>query len=316
MKYFLSFDVYRRRFVRPLKTSQGSWALREGIIVQLTDDGGNWGWGEIAPLPWFGSETLAEALIFCQSWPGKIARTEIFKICDRLPACQFGFESALAALEKHNQLKEQIIDLSGLTYSWLLPAGEAALSHWKLAWQRGVRTFKWKIGVYSLQQEIQIFWELVAALPQGAGLRLDANGGLNKATVEAWFVAADQTGMVEFIEQPLPPEDFEKMLALSSTYATPIALDESVVTIAQMQSCYERGWRGIFVIKAAIAGSPRRWQQFCLETEIDVVFSSVFETAIGRQAVLQLAAQWGNPRRAVGFGVNQWFQDGCDVHAN
>jgi len=46
-----------------------------------------------------------------------------------------------------------------------------------------------------------------------------------------------------------------------------------------------------FVIKAAIAGSPSRLRQFCREHEIDAVFSSVFETAIGTQAALKLAVE-------------------------
>jgi O-succinylbenzoate synthase len=35
----------------------------------------------------------------------------------------------------------------------------------------------------------------------------------------------------------------------------------------------------------------------------------VFETAIARQAALQLAAELSNPKRAVGFGVNHWFDE-------
>ena len=97
------------------------------------------------------------------------------------------------------------------------------------------------------------------------------------------------------------------MLELSDRYSTPIALDESVATLNQLEDCYQRGWRGIFVIKVAIAGSPRRLRQFCREHEIDAVFSSVFETAIGRQAALELAAQLSLNHRAVGFGVNHWF---------
>ena len=74
-----------------------------------------------------------------------------------------------------------------------------------------------------------------------------------------------------------------------------------------MQACYEQGWRGIFVIKAAIAGSPSRLRQFLKTYQIDAVFSSVLETAIGRKAALKLAAELNHPHRAVGFGVEHWF---------
>ena len=99
------------------------------------------------------------------------------------------------------------------------------------------------------------------------------------------------------------------MLEMSAQYSTPIALDESVATLDELEDSYQRGWRGIFVIKAAIAGSPKRLRQFCQKRDIDAVFSSVFETAVGRQAALQLATELSNPNRAVGFGVNHWFND-------
>jgi O-succinylbenzoate synthase len=48
-------------------------------------------------------------------------------------------------------------------------------------------------------------------------------------------------------------------------------------------------------------------RQFCQQHEIDAVFSSVFETAIGRQTALQLAAELSRKNRAVGFGVDHFF---------
>ena len=68
------------------------------------------------------------------------------------------------------------------------------------------------------------------------------------------------------------------MSELSNQYSTPLALDESVATLTQMQACYQRGWQGIFVIKPAIAGFPSQLRKFCQEHKIDAVFSSVFET--------------------------------------
>ncbi|UBF29418.1 hypothetical protein K9N68_17255 [Kovacikia minuta CCNUW1] len=84
-------------------------------------------------------------------------------------------------------------------------------------------------------------------------------------------------------------------------YRLPIALDESVTTVKDLQTCYEWGWRSIFVIKPAIAGSPNRLRQFCRSHPIDAVFSTVFETAIGRQAGLQLAAELSHLKRTVGY---------------
>jgi L-alanine-DL-glutamate epimerase and related enzymes of enolase superfamily len=91
-------------------------------------------------------------------------------------------------------------------------------------------------------------------------LRLDANGGLNYSQAETWLKTCDNvlgipnfSVKIEFLEQPLPVTQFEEMLELSAAYATPIALDESVANLDRIQECYDQGWRGIFVIKPAIA---------------------------------------------------------------
>jgi o-succinylbenzoate synthase len=198
---------------------------------------------------------------------------------------------------------------SKIAFSYLLPAGEVALQSWQSAWNQGSRTFKWKIGVAAIADELKVFNQLIQILPPSAKLRLDANGGLTQQETHQWLKAADEAGIVEFLEQPLPPGQFDAMLEIRTRYSTPIALDESVATLTQLEECYQRGWQGVFVIKAAIAGSPKRLRQLCQDYNIDAVFSSVFESAIARQAALQLAAELSNPNRAVGFGVNHWFND-------
>ena len=324
MHYQFEFRSYQRKFKRSLSTSHGSWDVREGIILRLTDEMGRVGWGEIAPISWFGSETLEQAWDFCQQLPQEITAETIFSIPANLPACQFGFESAwdIGNWELGKGDKEEKSLLSPLSpyslvptphspiaYSYLLPTGEAALQAWQTPWSRGSRTFKWKIGVASLEEELKVFDQLIQSLPASAQLRLDANGGLNQQTANQWLQVADEAGIVEFLEQPLPPSQFDTLLEMSRYYSTPIALDESVATLDQLEDCYRRGWRGIFVIKAAIAGSPKRLRQFCQAHAIDAVFSSVFESAIARLAALQLAAELSNPKRAIGFGINHWFNE-------
>jgi O-succinylbenzoate synthase len=316
MQYRFKFRPYQRPFKHPLSTSHGKWDVREGIILRLIDETGQVGWGEIAPISWFGSETLEQAWDFCQQLPSEISTETIFSIPAELPACQFGFESALewgignsSPLPLSPSLPLPSSAKSQLAYSYLLPAGEAALDSWQTPWNQGSRTFKWKIGVTQIEDELKVFDQLVQALPASTLLRLDANGGLSRQEAHQWLQASDEAGIVEFLEQPLTPKQFDDMLEMSTQYSTPIALDESVATLDQLEVCYQRGWRGIFVIKAAIAGSPKRLRQFCQKHDIDMVLSSVFETAIARQAALQLAAELSHRNRAVGFGVNHWFNE-------
>ncbi|MEG3880038.1 o-succinylbenzoate synthase, partial [Microcoleus sp. herbarium7] len=206
-------------------------------------------------------------------------------------------------------------------YSGLLPAGETALSALQVLWEQGFRTFKWKIDVAAIEEELNVFRQLIEAMhdlgdKEKAFLRLDANGGLNYSQAETWLQTCDNvleipefSVKIEFLEQPLAVTQFESMLALSAVYKTPIALDESVAKLDRIQECYSQGWRGIFVIKPAICGSPSQLRKFCQTHNIDAVFSSVFETQIGRQAALNLATELFPNCRALGFGTNDWFDD-------
>ncbi|QDZ38819.1 o-succinylbenzoate synthase [Euhalothece natronophila Z-M001] len=300
--YQLSVTPYNRPFRQPLQTSQGEWKTRKGIIIALEDSQGRVSYGEIAPLPSFGSETYEEALKFCSQFSQGISLAAIYQIPEQFPACQFAFESALKGLTA-TQIEED-----GFALSYLLPAGKKALEKCHYAKEQGQKTCKWKIGVFSLQEELAWFQQLINILPEEMTLRLDANGGLTVSEAEQWLKVADASGRVEFIEQPLPPSQFQEMQELAKGFQTVLALDESVGTLSQLETCYLQGWRGVFVVKCAIAGYPHYLRQLCQTYPLDLVLSSVMETSVARQAVFRLATTL-SPHRALGFGVNHWFSE-------
>ncbi len=319
MVYRFEFRCYSRQFKQPVKTSHGIWERREGIILCLTHEQGKKGWGEIAPLSLFGSETLSQALEFCQQLPQIILAENIGNIPDKFPACQFGFESALDAINSAENFSE--FSEKKLKFCQLLPGGDAALKSWKSLWQQDHQTFKLKIGINSISEEIKAFEALTSAMVetitnQSIFLRLDANGGLSWEQANQWLQACDRIMekfanilRIEFLEQPLPVTQFPELLKLCDRYSTPIALDESVANLSQLQNCYQQGWRSIFVIKPSIVGSPKKLREFCKVNKIEAVFSSVFETEIGRKAALKLATELSNSNYALGFGINHWFTE-------
>ncbi|MCG9891542.1 MAG: o-succinylbenzoate synthase [Thermosynechococcaceae cyanobacterium MS004] len=303
MTYRLHLQPYQRRFRQPLQTHHGQWSVREGLLVGL-QQGDAIGWGEIAPLPWFGTETVEEAIAFCDQLSPVLTEQAILEIPDALPACQFGFGSAWESLTQPSAPAAIVAkDLSGL-----LPAGDAARSTWQILWQNGHRTFKWKIGVADLDHELQIFQGLAQELPPEAHLRLDANGGLTLTQAQRWLECCDRLSRItlEYLEQPLPPEQIEIMQQLGCQFKTPIALDESVATLPQLIHCHAQGWQGIMVVKPAIAGYPQALRDFLQNHAVNVAFSSVFETEVGRNAAIKLA-QDCSTSRAMGFGTEHWF---------
>ena len=366
--YQFSFYPYRRPFKQPLETHHGRWSVRQGLILRLQDEAGRIGLGEVAPLPWFGSETLEQAIAFCRQLPKQLSEPQILAVPSALPACQFGLGTAWEAImartskldlpqyysdkvsspctgppsppilgETRSQSPAVLGDLEGqckivgapqqLTEQYwdlpliscgLLPTGAQALQAWPDLWQQGYRTLKWKIGVAPIEEESMLFEALVQQLPPTTQLRLDANGGLSLATAQQWLEICDQLQVgagrysskvtIEYLEQPLPIDQFDTMLQLGSQSLTPLALDESVATLAQLQSCLSQGWQGIVIVKPAICGYPQQLRQICQTHDLDVVLSSVFETEVGRRACLQLAQELSSRGRAIGFGINHWFE--------
>lgn len=301
----VEYFPYRRPFRQPLRSHHGQWATREGILLKVTHEQGQIGFGEIAPLEWFGSESFADALAYCQRLPRLLTPDFVEQIPDALPATQMGFASAIA------HFTHTFPSPNSLQFCGLLPTGQAALSTYPSLYQQGYRTFKVKIGVADCTREQAWLDELIQCVSPDIKLRLDANGGLSLKEAHHWLKWCDRNP-IEFLEQPLPVDQVAAMQTLAEQYQTPLALDESVATLAQLQNCYHQGWRGIFVIKSAIAGSPRKLRQFCHKNSVRLVFSTVFETAIGRQAALNLAAELNAPDLAIGFGVGHWFEDDWD----
>src|SRR5512133_694048 len=113
------YRAYRASFRQPLLTAHGAWPEREGIIVRLLDDAGHESLGEIAPLPDWGTETLAEALTFCAALPSTLDEHAVRTVPDSLPCCQFAFETAWEALVRPGIP----VPVRTLPMATLLPAG-------------------------------------------------------------------------------------------------------------------------------------------------------------------------------------------------
>lgn len=308
--YSYDYRPYSIPLKSPLNSHHGVWLRREGIYIRLENERGQVGFGEIAPLPWFGSESIEAALGFCQGLPRHITAATIQSISDDLPACQFGFGTAWEAIA---HIPYAItLPLNTLNICGLLPAGKDVLTAWQALWQEGYRTFKWKIGVHDHALEKDLFHTLIAELPTRARLRLDANGGLTQETARDWLATLDgirPPDLIEFLEQPLPPQAIDELMALAHDYHTPIALDEAIASVRQLWMWHHRGWPGIYVLKPGILGFPERLRQFCqyYRQESKLVFSSVLEGAIARTAIFHLIQGLElESKLALGFGIDPW----------
>jgi O-succinylbenzoate synthase len=344
MRLWVETKSYKRKFLLPLTTSYGPWRWRRGIIIKVRDSAGATGYGEVCPLPWFGTETLEMAENFWQSRIGWVESEEYLDIPDSLPATQFATETGLFNL-KQKRLGTTIapITLSQEDLCGLLPAGNEALTIATTKLELGYQTLKWKIGVFPIDQELAWLEALVSQLEEKSRIRLDANGGLTPQEAELWLKACDSINLalgcaqratdpnpetspsvqreavpIEFLEQPLSPDQFEAMLGLGKTFQTPIALDESITGLAQFAQNKLCNWPGMVVIKPAVTGSPLLLKQLLNHWGERVIFSSAFETNVGRQAALQLALHYycrafsHEKFPALGFDTLGYFADTWD----
>ena len=334
MRVWVEVKPYRRKFLTPLNTSHGPWQWREGLLLSLKDRAGRVGLGEVAPIPWFGTEVLDDAWSFWRGKQGWLAAEDLWMVPDALPASQFGAGSALEGFKGNSTVPKgaEGLQVNHADLCSLLPAGADALKTAHRLFMRGHRTFKWKIGIYPIDLELAWFNALVACLPEGCRLRLDANGGLALPQARAWLEHCDafgaslpsssdtagQEGKIEYIEQPLPPHEIAAMVLLGERFSTPIALDESVATVGQMEACNRNQWPGLFVVKPAIAGFPQRLRSLLKKVGTRVTFSSAFETVIGRRTALRIALDHNQQHfpsgavPALGFGSLGYFADDWD----
>lgn len=306
MRYLISIRRYRLPFRTPVRTAQGVWTEREGILLRAADEQGGVGFGEVAPIGWFGTESLDEAEEACRILNGNATDATVQSLPERLGCLRFALS---AALQRGPEIPGE--PKTALPVAALLPAGRLALSQVETKAEAGFRTFKWKVGVGDTADELAILDDLIAKLPEGGKLRLDANGAWERRRAERWLErCADRP--IEFLEQPVAADAKgaeDLLLGLAGDYPTPVALDESVVQSARVDRWLARGWPGVFVVKPTLLGDAAAVLRRLAAAKATVVFSSALETAVGARTSLRLAFTHPGEPKALGFGVWPLFAD-------
>lgn len=301
MSYRFSFKKYRLPLRVPLRTAHGWWAEREGIIVRLENEQGVAGFGEVAPIPWFGTETMVEAEAILRQFGDMVPDELLDKTPERFGCIRFALAQARA-------VPSPSASATRLPVAALLPAGRDALKVLPEKLEAGFLAFKWKVGVGAAEDELAILDDVLAKIPAHARLRLDANGAWNRRDAIRWLTrCADRP--VEFIEQPVAPSEEDTLLGLAHDFPVKLALDESVVHLSDARRWQSLGWPGVFVIKPALAGPLDEVIDWILKTQADVVFSSAIESTLARSAILSAVLSQPLSRRALGFGVGEIFGD-------
>lgn len=290
----LQYRRYELPFRVPMRTAHGPWKQRAGVIVRREDATGNAGYGEVAPIPGFGSESLDDALALLASLGNRVESERLAEIPPELSCLRQALEAATPAGRVEEAEKTVSAAPDYLPMAALLPAGRSALEQIAPKADAGFRIFKWKVGVGDLGNELALLDDLCGALPSGAKLRLDANGAWERRQAERWLErCADRP--IEHVEQPVAPEirgAEDLLLGLAGDYPTPLALDESLVNTGDIERWLGAGWPGVFVVKPMLLADGPATLAKLAAAKAPVVFSSALETGIGARSALHLAFQW------------------------
>lgn len=254
---------------------------RLGMLVKLVDEHGE-GWGEIAPLPQFSTESPEQAQIQAVKWLERWCRG------DRppespLPSVAFGISCARAELA--GQLPAE-----GCWQSAHLCSGDPDTLFEHLQNQPAPLA-KMKVGLYEAVRDGMQVNLLLEALP-GLTLRLDANRSwtLEKALQFARYISTELRGRIAFIEEPC--RTVAESMAFARQTGIAIAWDESLRDDATLLSA-QQGVRAV-VIKPTLTGSIQKVQQQVAAAQrlgLIPVLSSSLESSLGLTQLARLAQQ-------------------------
>jgi len=283
----------RREFRHPFVTGLGSFHEVERILIK-TEENGVMGFGEVAPWPNFNTESVSQCIELLNTARGDLKDLKSFlkKSENKFPC----LKAALSSCRHWSEIQkwDEKVACAGLVSN---PNEQTIYRKIK----EGFKTIKLKISPATSLAEIK---SIISATPDEVIFRLDANGSLNLELSKLWVHFALSSEKIDFIEQPLPVDHD----GYNQLDPIKVALDESFVYPTQLR------WAGPIIVKPSMVGD---WLEFMTwrKGRFDRVFySSVFETAFGRQAALWLAHQ--DPSLStVGFDTLNYFKDdGLDFH--
>jgi O-succinylbenzoate synthase len=152
-------------------------------------------------------------------------------------------------------------------------------------------------GYVRIKLKIEPGWDLepVAQVRRLIGpevpLQVDANAAYTRQDVEH-LGRLDEFDLL-LIEQPLPEDDLLGHAELAKAIATPVCLDESIISAAVAADAIELGAAEVVNIKPGRVGgylTARRIHDLCRDRGVPVWCGGMLETGIGRAANAALAA--------------------------
>ena len=280
----------------PWTTSHGTRTHQRNLIVELSDTGQS-GFGEGASIPYYGVtyDTMAAALAAVRPTIETATIDDPAAFWDVMHPLLKGQMFALCALDEAandlwgKRLGKPVYELWGLDMS-LAPLSDYTIGIdtiekmvAKMNEFAGWPIYKIKLGT---DEDIAIVREL--RKHTDAVFRVDANCGWTAQQTIDNAVALVELG-VEFIEQPLPADDWDGMKQVCAESVLPVIADESCILEADVEKC--RGYfHGVNVKLTKCGGQTpaRRMLEHARTLGMKTMVGCMTETSVGISAIAQL----------------------------
>lgn len=314
----IQFQPFRLAFRQPFHTALGRLDYREGFVIEIRDrpfddhETSHIGLGEASPLAGFGMESLAETENILRLSQRSLINAKIQNIADienllaeydSTPAAKHGLELALLSLLAQKQghtLAQLLINYFGGTVRNQVSVNavigamstDAAVTQAKNYLAQGYRCLKIKVGTEDFAADFCRMEAVRSQCDKNIQIRIDAN--------QRWSVPEAIANLkkleplqIEYVEQPVIAADLSGMAIVRRSQSIPVAADESVNSLAQLQQVIDAQAADIIVLKPMAMGgiiTAYRAAMIAFNAGLDVVITTTIDGAIARQAAWDLAA--------------------------
>jgi o-succinylbenzoate synthase len=323
----------KSKFVTACKVFNQSNRL--GYKVLVKDRLGHFGYGEAAPLPDWGMETLvqtAQALTkMSERLLGAIIKTterdtdqilELLADYAATPAARHGMELAILDLfaQSQNLSIAQLLNANSATkveVNGLVGAESLAETVRQTSdlVKQGYRCLKLKIGRMSWEDDLVRIKAVRKEVGSEIKLRLDPNQSWHIEQAIAYIRELAPLG-IEYIEQPLPAQDLLGMAKLRKLGIIAIAADEAVQNLTQLAQVIKAEAADLVILKPMALGgilTSFKAAQIALDAGLAVVITTSLDGAIARLGALHLAAALPKLSHACGLATGHLLaEDLCD----
>ncbi|MEC7427640.1 MAG: o-succinylbenzoate synthase [Actinomycetota bacterium] len=295
----ITFNNRTLQLRTPMVTAHGTTTDRHIIEITAKQDG-FFGYGEAAPLPSFGAETLEET---------QIALTEWSDNPESLPDPPVARSGAAAALDHLRRSMSQIsLPPGAVAVQALIGALEISSMERQIsdAISDGYRAVKLKVAATDTGSDIERIELAASLIDSRVLLRLDANGGWTKHQALAVLTCVE-TSRIALVEEPTSdPSDWGK---INEETGIRVGADEQLTDPKQIDRLIELEAAQTFVLKPSILGGPpatRSIAALAAKNDIDVVISSFLDGPIALRTARDLALELA-PEQIHGLGTAPLF---------